>query len=105
LERVEVALLPAKLNIKSKARIVMERPHWGDTPGGKGGRRVGQMNLAESFCTRWLQKNGALFEYVSLRGSKEQLSDDELENWIATFPIRRQVRQVIQRAKSADVGR
>jgi len=82
LEQVELALLPAKFNIKGKARIVMERPNWKDMPG--------EVNLAESFCTRWMRKNGTLFEYVSLHGTQDQLSEEEFENWIAAFPIQRE---------------
>ena len=44
-------------------------------------------NLANSGCTRTL-RNGVLTEIVDLDGSCDELSDEQLESFIESFPIR-----------------
>jgi len=47
----------------------------------------GPTNLANSECTRTICADGTLSEYVQLDGSSEELSDDDLERFVASFPI------------------
>jgi hypothetical protein len=46
----------------------------------------GPLNLAKSRCRRTLC-DGALSEMVYLEGPREEISDENLEKFIATFPI------------------
>src|SRR5215469_1910222 len=54
---------------------------------------VGTPDLENSTCRRTLYPNGSLIEYVRINdaqgelASSKELSDDQLEQWIATFPI------------------
>jgi len=50
---------------------------------------VSPLNLAESNCTRTLCPNGVVTEVVKLEGRREDLTDEELEAFIAKFPIER----------------
>ena len=51
------------------------------------GRAAGDgVNLATSTCTRRLAPNGVLTEVIDLDGG-DSLSDEELERFIARFPI------------------
>jgi hypothetical protein len=45
------------------------------------------LNLENSTCTRTLAANGLLTEIVQLDGTRAGLSDQELENFVAKFPI------------------
>jgi hypothetical protein len=45
------------------------------------------LNLEKSTCTRTLAANGLLTEIVQLDGRREDLTDEELENFVAEFPI------------------
>jgi hypothetical protein len=44
------------------------------------------LNLERSNCTRMLG-NGCLTELVDLHGDRSQLSDEEFERFVASFPI------------------
>lgn len=57
-------------------RLVISTPVW-------------PLNLAESICTRTLAADGLLTEIVRLKGMRENLTDEELEAFIAKFPIER----------------
>jgi hypothetical protein len=50
---------------------------------------VSPLNLAASTCTRTLCPNGVVTEGVTMEGTRQGLSDEELEAFIATFPIER----------------
>lgn len=45
-----------------------------------------QAVLATSICRREM-RSGALWESVSLDGSKRAITDEELDEWVKTFPI------------------
>ncbi len=45
------------------------------------------LNLATSTCLRKRSLNGVLSEVVYLDGTAEGLSDEALEEFVATFPI------------------
>jgi hypothetical protein len=47
------------------------------------------LNLAECRCTRTLNENGAVTEMVWLNGSSNDMSEEELEKFIASFPVQR----------------
>ena len=50
--------------------------------------RVGkQFDLATATCTRTLMPDGGLMEIVNVNGSGNDLSDEELERFIQSFPI------------------
>jgi hypothetical protein len=51
---------------------------------GKSWRRL---NLETSTCTRMLYPNGHLMEHVVLDGSCKSLSNEDLEQFVAKFPI------------------
>ena len=52
------------------------------------GRAAGDgVNLATSTCIRRVTPNGVLTELVDLDGNGASLSDEELERFIAGFPI------------------
>ncbi|MEP7353988.1 MAG: hypothetical protein ABI824_12220 [Acidobacteriota bacterium] len=48
---------------------------------------VGRANLATSKCWRTRCNNGALIELVQLDGGMEGLSQNELDRFVASFPI------------------
>jgi hypothetical protein len=50
---------------------------------------VGPLNLATSTCTRTLRR-GSLMEIVKLDGCIDELSEEQLETFIETFPIQRE---------------
>jgi hypothetical protein len=45
------------------------------------------LNLATSFCTRSLTRDGYLTEVVDLDGASDDISDEELERFIESFPV------------------
>jgi hypothetical protein len=47
------------------------------------------LNLEASTCTRTLAANGLLTEIMMLIGMREDLTDEQLEAFIAQFPIQR----------------
>ena len=59
---------------KSSLRIIVTRA--GSEPA----------NLATSTCTRYV-RDGVLTEVVDLDGARGSISDEELEKFIASFPI------------------
>ena len=50
---------------------------------------VWPLNLEASTCTRTLCPNGVVTEVVTLEGRRQDLTDEELEAFIAKFPIER----------------
>jgi hypothetical protein len=44
------------------------------------------LNPERSHCTRRIE-NGRLIELVDLHGDRDQLSDEELERFVGSFPI------------------
>ena len=48
---------------------------------------IGVADLARSTCRRTLCAGGELIEYVQLNGSRESVSDEDLERFIASFPV------------------
>lgn len=56
-------------------RVIVSRP-WG-----------GPLNLAASTCRRTLNPGGAITEVVDLDGDGNDLSEEELEKFVASFPI------------------
>ena len=44
-------------------------------------------DLATATCTRTLMTDGGLMEIVNVNGSGHDLSDEELERFIQSFPI------------------
>ena len=55
-------------------------------------RTCGPSNLRNSRCTRTLLPNGLLLDVVHLDGGRDGLSNDDLERFIAGFPINRTAR-------------
>ena len=50
--------------------------------------RAGEpLDLAKATCTRTLWPNGQLMEVVNLNGSRDGLTDEDLERFIQSFPI------------------
>lgn len=50
--------------------------------------RVGEpFDLATATCSRTLMADGGLLEIVNVNGSGNDLSDEELETFIQSFPI------------------
>ena len=47
----------------------------------------GAANLATSTCTRRLNNTGGLIEIVDLDGDDSGISEEELETFVARFPI------------------
>ena len=45
------------------------------------------LNLANSTCKRTLGANGLLTEIVDLDGSDQGLTDEDLEEFVASFPV------------------
>ncbi len=43
--------------------------------------------LAESTCTRRVTAEGALIEIVTLQGNGDELTAEQLEDFIASFPL------------------
>jgi hypothetical protein len=44
-------------------------------------------NLEEAACHRRFLKNGALMEVVSLNGTGDHISEEDLDRFVAKFPI------------------
>ena len=50
--------------------------------------RVGQpFDLVTATCTRTLMADGGLLEIVNVNGSGNDLSDEELERFVQSFPV------------------
>jgi hypothetical protein len=47
----------------------------------------GSANLATSTCERRLGRDGQLAEIIHLDGDGDDITDEQLEKWIASFPI------------------
>ena len=47
---------------------------------------IGPLDLQRSTCSRELTANGTLCELVQIHGNWNQLSNEELDQWIATHP-------------------
>jgi hypothetical protein len=47
----------------------------------------GRLNLATSECTRYLSKEGILIEVVDLDGVHGDMSEEDLEQFIESFPV------------------
>jgi hypothetical protein len=77
LNKLESVLMPAK-GPRRHVRLVF-------------GAVGGTLNLATSTCTRTLT-NGALTELVNLDGDRSELSNEQLERFIESFPIREEGR-------------
>ena len=45
------------------------------------------LNLANSTCRRTLAPNGLMTDFVTLDGSQKGLTDEDLEKFIAGFPV------------------
>jgi hypothetical protein len=77
LARLEDRLAPAEHKPRKLMRIVVTQ--CGSNPG-----------LDGAECTRTLCEDGTLLEVVKLLGDRKapgQLTDEELELWVASFPI------------------
>jgi hypothetical protein len=49
---------------------------------------IGQpLDLVRSTCSRKLDSSGHLLELVTLHGSRHDLTDAQLENFVQSFPI------------------
>ena len=46
-----------------------------------------ELNLAESTCSRTLDASGLLTEMVELNGDGQELSREELDRFVARFPV------------------
>ena len=45
------------------------------------------LNLANSSCIRRLGRNGSITEVVLLDGSRSDITDEQLDRFIETFPV------------------
>lgn len=65
------------------------------------------LDLAKATCSRIVWPNGHLFELVSLNGNDDDLSEDDLESFIQSFPIeyRRHWGSYRQSPSHASIGR
>ena len=50
------------------------------------------LDMTKATCTRTIWPNGQLFELVNLHGTDEGLSNEDLENFIQSFPLERRAR-------------
>jgi hypothetical protein len=48
---------------------------------------LGPAKLADSTCNRTRLRNGVVTEMVDLDGSRQGISEEELDAWVAGFPI------------------
>ena len=55
------------------------------------GSVCGEPNLANSTCRRTLSADGQLTEIVQMEGAVDDLTNEDLERFIAGFPIERLV--------------
>ena len=53
---------------------------------------VGKRDLSKATCSRTMLPSGHLMEIVDLKGSKEGLTDEDLEDFIQSFPVDRPTR-------------
>jgi len=54
--------------------------------------RVGPLYLSKATCSRTIMPDGRLMELVDLHGTREGLSEEDLENFIQSFPVERRAR-------------
>ena len=82
------AVLSAKVeHPREKLRLVVTGCGWKPIAGKEGAYTLGELDLERSTCKRTLCQDGTLMELVELHGNPDGLNDEELEKWIATFPI------------------
>jgi len=46
-----------------------------------------RLDLAKATCTRTIMQDGRLMEVVNLNGSRDGLSDEDLEQFIQSHPV------------------
>jgi hypothetical protein len=76
LNKLEHVLVPAK-GPRQRLRVVVSAVY-------------AEPDLANSTCTRTLAK-GVLTEVVNLDGDRRELSDEQLERFVESFPIQEEV--------------
>ena len=51
--------------------------------------QVGPLDLSKATCTRTIWPNGHLMEIVNLHGTDVDLSKEDLEKFVQSFPVER----------------
>jgi hypothetical protein len=74
---------------RKHVRFVVTGTSWTPIPGKHEAWSIGTLDLAKSTCKRTLGSDGILWEWVKIHGDSTELSDEELERWIATHPVER----------------
>lgn len=72
---------------REKLRLVVSGLSWRPIPGKVEAWELGPLDLGKSTCRRSISQDGTLWEVVRLHGSTAGLTDEELDKWIAAFPI------------------
>ena len=82
-------------NPRVRRRIVVDGLAWTPIPGRPGSWSMPPPDLEKSICSRTLYADGTLEEWVEIYGSREELSTEEMEQWIARQPVERfEIRQL-----------
>ena len=72
---------------RERFRIVVTGIGW--TEGRNESWSIGPLNLEQSTCRREFKADGTLWEIVQIHGNWNQISDEQLEQWIAGCPVER----------------
>ena len=82
-------MLSAKAEQPRETLRILVTGSWETISEKEGTYRMPELDLAKSTCKRTLGQEGTLMELIHIHGNPEAMNDEELENWIATFPIHR----------------
>ena len=74
---------------RKRKRQIVSGFGWTPNPEKPGGCTMAPLDLGKSSCVRTFYPDGTLNEWIHIYGCREDLSDEELERWIATKPVRR----------------
>jgi|GEM_PF-2348021 len=62
------------------------------------------LNLEKSRCTRTLGSDGQITEMVILDGSRDYISDEELDRFVAGFPVIGRTSKEVRTSRQADLA-
>jgi len=62
------------------------------------------LNLEKSRCTRTLGSDGRITEFVLLDGSRDYISDEELDRFVASFPVVGRTSKEVRITRQADLA-
>jgi hypothetical protein len=83
------AMLSARSEQPQEVLRLVVTGTWEPIPEKNGAWRMPPLDLEKSTCSRTLDSDGTLWEFVKIHGNRDQLTDEALAQWIERFPIER----------------